>query len=161
MDQEEMQTFILGLESQELNARNRISEELARCEFEVQAKGLMMTSMIESFQETSENERQAEISAHKPPTTHRSEMSQATTACDSWINEVIRLTKRWWSKARRASQEEGLSDFHHRQEQIVSNPSHRWKELTHHHRHRDQQRLPMGAYSIDFYCSIGHAISCR
>ena len=34
LDQEEMQTFILGLESQELNARNRISEELARCELE-------------------------------------------------------------------------------------------------------------------------------
>ena len=74
MDLEEMQTFIFGLESQELNARNRISEELARCELEVQAEGLMITSMIESFQETSENERQAEIGAHKPPTTHRSEM---------------------------------------------------------------------------------------
>ena len=93
MDLEEMQTFILRLESQELSTRHRISEELARCELEVQAEGLMITSMIDSFHETSENERQAEISAHKPPTTHRSEMSQATTACDSWINEVIRLTK--------------------------------------------------------------------
>ena len=38
MDPEEVQTIILRLESQELSARNRISEELARCELDAMDK---------------------------------------------------------------------------------------------------------------------------
>ena len=43
----------------------------------------MMTSMMEGFEETSDRERQAVISAQELAAVLRSEMSQETTACDS------------------------------------------------------------------------------
>ena len=45
--------------------------------------------------ELQKSERQAVISAHELAAVLQSEVSQATTACDSWKkNEVKRLTKR-------------------------------------------------------------------
>ena len=47
----------------------------------------------ESFHDTTESEMQALISAQEMTAALRSEMSQETTACDSWNSEVIRLTR--------------------------------------------------------------------
>ena len=52
-----------------------------------------MTSLNESFLETSERERQAVISAQDLAAALQHEMSQATTACESWKSEVIRRRK--------------------------------------------------------------------
>ena len=60
---------------------------------EAQTEELMMTSLKDSFQETSESERQAAISAQQSAISLQSEMSQATTACDSWKTKAIKLTK--------------------------------------------------------------------
>ena len=52
-----------------------------------------MKSVKESFQENSETERQAVISAQELAAVFRSEISQETTACDPRKSEVIRLTE--------------------------------------------------------------------
>ena len=49
--------------------------------------------MKKSFQETSESERKAVISAQELAAALRSEMSQKTTACNSSKREVITLTE--------------------------------------------------------------------
>ena len=53
----------------------------------------MMTSPEESFQETLHSERQAVISPRQLAISLQREMLWATTPCDSWETEVIRLTK--------------------------------------------------------------------
>ena len=74
----------------------------AHLRVQLQTEELMMTSLKESFQGNSESERQAVISAQQFAISLQSEMSQATSACDSWKPEVIRLkTRRWRCKARR------------------------------------------------------------
>ena len=50
----------------------------------VKLEDLIKNSLKGRFQENSESEKQSVISAQEPPTTHRSEMSQETKACDSW-----------------------------------------------------------------------------
>ena len=92
---------------------------------------LMMTSSKQSFQETSENERQAVISAQQLASSLQSEMSEATTACDSWITELVRLTMEVTERKRRRQlggtpRMTHLLIYHH-QEEIVRNPSGRQK----------------------------------
>ena len=53
----------------------------------------MISSVKESLQQTSESEGQAVISAQELATALQNEMSQATTSCDSWKSEVMRLRK--------------------------------------------------------------------
>ena len=60
---------------------------------QLQTEELMMTSIQETFQGTSESERQALISAQQMAAGLQHEMSQATTACDSWKTKKKRLTK--------------------------------------------------------------------
>ena len=52
----------------------------------------MMTFPMESFQETSESEKQAVISAQQLAIALQSDMSQEATACVSWKTEVIKLS---------------------------------------------------------------------
>ena len=53
----------------------------------------MMKYLKENFQETSESEMQAIISAQQSAISLHSETSQATSGCDYWKTEVKRLTK--------------------------------------------------------------------
>ena len=64
--------------------------ELHKTETTNQEAQLMVPS---GFQEISESERQAVISAQRLASSLQSEMSQATTACDFWTTKVIRLGK--------------------------------------------------------------------
>ena len=52
-----------------------------------------MEILKESFEETLESERQAVISAQQFAIALQNEMSQESTACDSWTTEVMILTK--------------------------------------------------------------------
>ena len=80
---------------------------------QLQIEKIMMTSLMDSFQETSVSERQAIVSAQEMAAFLQHEMSQATTACDAWKNEVKSLTKkRWQSSAQRAKQEESRCITH-------------------------------------------------
>ena len=60
---------------------------------QLQTEELMRTSLKESFQETSESDWQAIVSAEELAISLQNEMSQATTACDSLKTKVIRLIK--------------------------------------------------------------------
>ena len=65
----------------------------AQLRVQLQPEELIMKLVKESFQETSESERQSVISAQELAAALRSCMSQETTACNSWKSEVIRLTR--------------------------------------------------------------------
>ena len=60
---------------------------------QLQTEELRMTPLLERFQESAGSERQAVIIAQQQASSLQSEMSQATTACNSLKTEALRLTK--------------------------------------------------------------------
>ena len=96
---------------------------------QLQNEKLIMTSLKQSFQETSENERQAVISAQQLASSLQSEMSEATTACDSRRRD--RLTMEVTEQKRRRQLGGTPRMTHllicHHQEEIVRNASGRQK----------------------------------
>ena len=103
----------------------------------------------ECLHDASESERQAAISAQELAAVLKHEMSQETTAFDSWKNEIKKdLQKRWRSKARREWQEEALCIAHlflsDHQEWIVRNPLRRQKQSIHHVSGCDPQKAIRG-----------------
>ena len=118
-----------------------------------------MKSMKESVQETSESERQAVISAHELAADLRSEMPQETTACDPWKSKVIRLTEVVEQSTKRTA---GRNSLHC--SSVPPPPpgldcSQRFAVTKSRFTITDiatSRRQPMGTYSIDFYCSVGH-----
>ena len=60
---------------------------------QLQTEELMMTSVKEAFQQTSESERKAVLSAQELAIAPRREMSKKSTACISRKTKMTRLTK--------------------------------------------------------------------
>ena len=76
------------------NTFPKLEHKEAQSRVQLQIEDLIMKSWKERFQENSEGERQSVISAHEPPTTHRSEVAQETKACDSWKKRSDKTYKR-------------------------------------------------------------------
>ena len=96
---------------------------------QLQNEKLIMTSLKQSFQETSENERQAVMSTQQLASSLQSEMSEATTACDSRRRD--RLTMEVTEQKRRRQLGGTPRMTHllicHHQEETVRNASGRQK----------------------------------
>ena len=132
---------------------------------QLQNEKLMMTSLKQSFQETSENERQAVISAQQLTSSLQSEMSEATTACDSWRTELVRLTMEVTERKRRRQlggtpRMTHLLIYHH-QEEIVRNPSGRQKIHSPYQPLRAAEGNPCEHIPSTSTTFFGHAISYR
>ena len=110
-----------------------------------------MTSVKESFQETSEGERQAVISAQQLAISLRREMSQATTACSSWENEVTRLTREVAEQSTKRIAGGNPRITHllaTTRKMLFATLLRRQKKLIHNHEHRDPQKATLWvAYS--------------
>ena len=89
---------------------HNLEHQEAQLRVQLQTEEVMMTSLKESFQENSESERQAVISAQQSASSLQSEMSQATTACDSKETEVTRFTQ-----GRRTPRMTHLFIYHHQE----------------------------------------------
>ena len=108
-----------------------------------------MASPEESFQENSESERQAVISAQQVASSLQSDMSQASSDCNSWKDGVWRLTKEVaeQSTKRIAGRAPRITHLfiHKHQEQTVRNPSRRQKKFIHHFSRCDPQKAIRGS----------------
>ena len=71
-------------EVQHERSTQHMENQEAQLRIQFQTEELMMTSLKESSQRNSENDRQAVISAQQLAISLQSEMSQASSACTSW-----------------------------------------------------------------------------
>ena len=135
-------------EVQQEQITQHLEYQEAQLKKQLQTEDIMMASPEESFQENSESERQAAISAQQVASSLQRDMSQASSDCLSWKDGVWRLTKEVaeQSTKRTAGRAPRITHLfiHKHQEQIVRNPSRRQNKFIHHFSRCDPQKAIRG-----------------